>query len=88
MRILVIGGGNMGLTYAEGMSTSFLLNRHKLMIYDKSEELITSLKEHSHFNVYNKIEDCLPQADVVFLAVKPYHSEALFSEMKPLINKE
>jgi len=88
MRILVIGGGNMGLTYAEGMSKSFLLNRHKLMIYDKSEELIASLKEHSHFNVYDKIEDCLPQADVVFLAVKPYHSDVLFSEIKPLINKE
>lgn len=88
MRILVIGGGNMGLTYAEGMSKSFLLNRHKLMIYDKSEELITSLKEHSHFDVYNKIEDCLPQADVVFIAVKPFHSEALFHEIKPLINKE
>lgn len=88
MRILVIGGGNMGLTYAEGMSKSFLLNRHKLMIYDKSEELITSLKEHSHFNVYNNIEDCLPQADVVFIAVKPFHAEALFHEIKPLINKE
>ncbi len=88
MRILVIGGGNMGLTYAEGMSKSFLLNKHKLMIYDKSEELIASLKEHSHFDVYDKIEDCLPQADVVFLAVKPFHSETLFNEIKPLINKE
>ncbi|TVZ27668.1 pyrroline-5-carboxylate reductase [Gillisia sp. Hel_I_86] len=88
MKILVIGGGNMGLTYAEGMSKSFLLNRHKLMIYDKSEELIASLKEHSHFNVYNKIEDCLPQADVVFIAVKPYHSEVLFNEIQPLLNKE
>jgi len=88
MRILVIGGGNMGLTYAEGMSKSFLLNRHKLMIYDKSEELIASLRENSQFNVYDKIEDCLPQADVVFIAVKPFHSEALFSEIKPLINKE
>ena len=88
MRILVIGGGNMGLTYAEGMSKSFLLNRHKLMIYDKSEELIASLKEHSHFDVYDKIEDCLPDADVVFLAVKPFHSDSLFKEIKPIINKE
>ena len=78
----------MGLTYAEGMSKSFLLNRHKLMIYDKSEELIASLKEHSHFDVYDKIEDCLPDADVVFLAVKPFHSDSLFKEIKPIINKE
>ncbi len=88
MRILVIGGGNMGLTYAEGMSKSFLLNRHKLMIYDKSPDLIESLKGQPQFDVYNNIEDCLPQADVVFIAVKPFHSEELFEEIKPLINKD
>jgi len=88
MRILVIGGGNMGLTYAEGMSKSFLLSRHKLMIYDKSPDLISSLKNKPQFDVYNTIEDCLPQADIVFIAVKPYHSEVLFEEIKPLINKD
>ncbi len=88
MKILVIGGGNMGLTYAEGMSKSFLLNRHKLMIYDKSPDLIASLKKQEIFDVYDTIEACLPNADIVFIAVKPYHSEELFKEIKPLINKE
>jgi len=78
----------MGLTYAEGMSKSFLLNRHKLMIYDKSPDLIDTLKDQPQFVVYNSIEECLPKADVVFIAVKPFHSEGLFKEMKPLINKE
>jgi pyrroline-5-carboxylate reductase len=86
MRVLVIGAGNMGLTYAEGMSKSSLLNRHNLMIYDKSPELITSLSKIPHFDVYDKLEDCLPQADVVFLAVKPYHCDVLFEEMKPMVN--
>jgi pyrroline-5-carboxylate reductase len=88
MRILVIGGGNMGLTYAEGMSKSFLLNRHKLMIYDKSPDLIETLKDQPQFKVYSSIEECLPKADVVFLAVKPYHCDVLFEEIKPLVNKE
>src|SRR5660398_191289 len=86
MRVLVIGAGNMGLTYAEGMSKSSLLNRHNLMIYDKSPELIASLGKIPHFDVYDKLEDCLPQADVIFLAVKPYHCDVLFEEMKPMIN--
>jgi len=76
----------MGLTYAEGMSKSSLLNRHKLMIYDKSPELIASLNKIPHFDVYDKLEDCLPQADVIFLAVKPYHCDVLFEEMKPMVN--
>lgn len=88
MKVLVIGGGNMGLTYAEGMSKSSLLSRHKLMIYDKSPDLILSLRKVEYFDVYDDIEECLPKADVVFIAVKPYHCESLFNEIKPLMNDE
>ncbi|QED36562.1 pyrroline-5-carboxylate reductase [Antarcticibacterium arcticum] len=88
MRLLVIGAGNMGLTYSEGMANSPLLSRHKLMLYDKSPELLVSLSKIEHFDVYDKIEDCLPKADVVFLAIKPYHCESLFEEIKLLVNKD
>ena len=88
MKVLVIGAGNMGLTYAEGMASSVLLNRKKLMIFDVSPEKIISLKEMSLFNVFEKLEDCLPKADIVFIAVKPYHSEELFQQMKPMVNSE
>lgn len=88
MKVLVIGGGNMGLTYAEGMSKSSLLSRHKLMIYDKSPDLILSLRKIEHFDVYDDIEECLPKADIVFLAVKPYHCASLFDEIKHLMNDD
>lgn len=78
----------MGLTYSEGMSNSTLLNRHKLMIYDKSPELVISLSKIEHFDVYDSIEKCLPNADVIFLAVKPYHIDGLFEEIKPLVNND
>src|SRR5690606_4229584 len=87
MKLLVIGGGNMGFTYSEGMVNSKLLTRHKLRIYDKSPELVVSLSRKEHFDVYDNIEDCLPDADVVFLAVKPYHIDTLFEELKHLVNK-
>ena len=88
MKLLVIGGGNMGLTYSEGMANSKLLSRHKLRIYDKSPELVVSLSRIEHFDVYDNIEECLPDADVVFLAVKPFHIDGLFEEIKPLVNKD
>ncbi len=88
MKVLVIGAGNMGLTYAEGMAQSSLLSRNKLMIYDNSPEKILSLKKLEHFDVYEKIEDCVPLADLVFIAVKPYHCEELFDTIKSLVNKE
>lgn len=86
MKVLVIGAGNMGLTYAEGMADSPLLNRRKLMIYDVSDEKISSLEKVDKFDVYRNLGDCLPKADIVFLAVKPYHSDELFLRMKSMIN--
>lgn len=88
MKVLVIGAGNMGLTYAEGMAQSPLLNRRNLMIYDVSAERITSLDKIPHFDVFDKLEDCLPQADIVFVVVKPYHSDELFKKMKKMVNSD
>ncbi|HIB38215.1 pyrroline-5-carboxylate reductase [Mesonia sp.] len=87
MKVLVIGAGNMGLTYAEGMVKSALLGERNLQIFDTDPEKIIALKEVSHFDVYDKLEDCLPKADLVFIAVKPYHSDDLFEKMKPMINQ-
>lgn len=88
MKVLVIGAGNMGLTYSEGMSKSPLLNRKKLMIHDISTKTIEILRKDEKFDVYEKFEDCLPTADIVFLAVKPYHCDDLFEKIKPFVNEE
>ena len=88
MKVLVIGAGNMGLTYAQGMSKSKLLRKRNIMILDTSEEKIKELNEISHFDVYKDLKDCVPFADIVFIAVKPYHSEELFKAIASLVNKE
>ena len=88
MKVLVIGAGNMGLTYAEGMAKSPFLNHRNLMIFDVSPEKILSLEKIEHFDVFENVKDCLPQADVVFLAVKPYHIEELFGNIKHLVNEQ
>ncbi|AUC80067.1 pyrroline-5-carboxylate reductase [Nonlabens sp. MB-3u-79] len=87
MKVLVIGAGNMGFTYSEGMANSPLLSKQKLRIYDTDPNKIKTLNEDGRFNVYSKLEDCLPKSDIVFIAVKPYHCEALFNEMKSMINE-
>lgn len=86
MKVLVIGAGNMGLTYAEGMAQSPFLNKRNLMINDVSSEKIAELKKIPHFDAFSNVEDCVPKADVIFLAVKPYHTEELFGKIKHLVN--
>src|SRR5690606_42033678 len=78
MKILVIGAGNMGLTYAHGMAQSDLLREKDLMILDTSAEKLAELRAEGTFEVYEKLEDCLPQAVIVFIAVKTYNSDEVF----------
>src|SRR5210317_1104257 len=86
MKVLVIGAGNMGLTYAEGMSKSKLLKKKNIMVLDKSEEKLDELNKISHFDAYKELKDCVPKADIIFIAVKPYHAEDLFKTIKDLVN--
>jgi len=88
MKVLVIGAGNMGLTYSEGMAKSPLLNRKNLMIHDVSSDLLKKLDEVSYYDTFYNLEDCVSDADVIFIAVKPYHSDDLFARMKPMLNDQ
>lgn len=85
MKVLVIGAGNMGLTYAEGMSKSKLLNNQNIMVLDKSEEKLAELHQTPHFDAFSELQDCVPQAGIIFIAVKPYHAAAVFKELKTLV---
>lgn len=88
MKVLMIGAGNMGYTYAEGMAKSQYLNRRKLMIYDKSAEVTMRLKKDSNFEVFENLKDCVTIADIIFVAVKPYHKDELFDNIKRMVRNE
>lgn len=88
MKVLVLGAGNMGLTYAEGMAASPYLNKRKLMLFDVSAEKRLKLQEMDQFAVYDDIKECVPVADMIFIAVKPYHAEELFGNIKDLVRDE
>ncbi len=88
MKVLVIGAGNMGLTYAEAISNSKFLKPKDLMILDSAKDKLSELKKNIRFDVYDKIENCVPKADIIFIAVKPYHASELMTEMKPFMNDE
>ena len=53
MKVLVLGAGNMGLTYAEGMASSPFLNKRKLMIFDVSPQKTEALSTMSQFDAYD-----------------------------------
>lgn len=82
MKVLVIGAGNMGLTYAMSIRESDLLGKKDLLIMDADPEKVKSLEKDGFFEVYTHAEDCIDKADVVLIAVKPYHSASLFESIR------
>ncbi|MEQ8908555.1 MAG: pyrroline-5-carboxylate reductase [Vicingaceae bacterium] len=88
MKVLVIGAGNMGLAYARALVKSEFLSKTNLMISDTDAEKTAELQKVSRFDVYTDLNDCMPKADIVFIAVKPYHAEDLMAELKPLMKPD
>lgn len=88
MKVLVIGAGNMGLAYAKALVKSDFLSKTNLMVSDTDPKKTEELEKISRFDVYTNLKDCLPNADIIFIAVKPYHTEELFKELKPMMKKD
>lgn len=86
MKILIIGGGNMGLTYARSFINSHVVSAEQLMILEKDKddriENLARLGLAQIITDYTKI----PEAELVILAVKPQDAASLFSKIKPYVD--
>ncbi len=88
MKILVIGGGNMGMTYAQSFLRSHITSKENMMILEKSEEKARELAKKDIGTIYSDPKDCLSKADLIILAVKPQDTGKLFEQLKPLVTEE
>lgn len=88
MKILIIGGGNMGLTYAQSFLRSHITSKENMMILEKSPEKAAELAKKDIGTVYSRAEDCIRKADLVIFAVKPQDSAAVFAILRPLIDAQ
>jgi pyrroline-5-carboxylate reductase len=88
MKILIIGGGNMGLTYAQSFLRSHITSKEDMMILEKSSQKAEALAERDIGTVYGRAEDCIRQSDLVILAVKPQDASVLFDRLRPLIDPQ
>ena len=78
MKILIIGGGNMGLTYARSFVRAHITSRLDLRILARSPERVPALAAYEIGTVWGTPTECVPGADLLILAVKPQDSPALF----------
>lgn len=88
MKILVIGGGNMGLTYAKSFLRSHITSEKDMMILEKSPEKAMQLSKLNIGSVFGDPKDCLQMADLIILAVKPQDTTSLFSTLQPYVEAQ
>jgi len=83
MKILVIGGGNMGKTYCRSLLRAHLVQPEDLMVLERSPERAELLRAEKVGVVHTEPADCLNVADLIILAVKPQDSASLFAKLRP-----
>ena len=88
MRVVIVGGGNMGVTYAHCLLRSRLITKQDLFILEKSNAKIDELSAEDLCNVTNDAKVCLPIADIIILAVKPQDTHNLFKQINPYVGPQ
>ncbi|MCR9286310.1 pyrroline-5-carboxylate reductase [Saprospiraceae bacterium] len=88
MKILIVGGGNMGMTYAQSFLRSHITSKEDMMILEKSPEKAEELGRKDIGTIYSHPESCIPKADLVIFAVKPQDSPTLFEIIRPHIDPQ
>lgn len=88
MKILIIGGGNMGMTYAQSFLRSHIAGKEDMMILEKSPEKAAELSKKDIGTVYGEPQKCLNKADLIIFAVKPQDSATLFGQIQPLVDPQ
>ena len=88
MKILIIGGGNMGQTYAQSFIKSQITTTDKVMILEKSRDKAEELRKIGIGEVKDDPAICVPEADLIILAVKPQDTAQLFQTLRPHIQNQ
>ncbi len=85
-KIAIIGAGNMGGAIINGLLKSGFLPASDIYAGDRKKKVLDELAAKG-VNVYEDNLEAAQNADVVILAVKPYHCQSVLSELKPVLTK-
>ncbi len=86
MKILLIGGGNMGKTYADSFIAHHSVNKEDLYILEHYEEKANYFKSVGFTHVFFQPSDYISEVDLIILAVKPQDSQEVFGAIAPYVS--
>ena len=84
-KIAIIGVGNMGGAIAAGLLKSGFVSADKISVADRKESTLEKMKELG-VNTFSENAKAASDADVIIVAVKPYHIEGVLKDIKSTLN--
>lgn len=88
MNILIIGGGNMGKTYAQSFLNAKVATREEIHILDK-DRLKVDLVHNFNLGIpHAEPGDYIADMGLIILAVKPQDTSELFEQLRPFLHTD
>jgi pyrroline-5-carboxylate reductase len=86
MKISIIGAGNMGGALARGLSLGSMVSAKDIAISDVNESNLQAIKAvNPEISCFQSNRECISNADLIILAVKPWLVEMVANEISNLI---
>lgn len=86
-KIAIIGGGNLGVSIAQGLVKSALVAPQNIMVTRRKVHLIEHLKS-AGIQTGADNERAIAEADIVILAVKPKHLNQILAEHTSILQEK
>jgi len=87
-KILIVGAGNMGGTYARSLVASQIVSINDLQILERQPALCSNLMEAGYEHVHAQPGDYISNVGWIILAVKPQDCHKLFEHLRPYVHED
>jgi len=88
MKIVIIGGGNMGKTYAQSFLGSHIIRPYDLTTLERNADKHEELRKNNIINIETEPGEFIKEANLIVLAVKPQDASNLYPSIKKFITEE
>jgi pyrroline-5-carboxylate reductase len=86
MKITIIGGGNMGMTYVRAFINKRIVKHEDIFVVEKFVEKIKELKEEGFANVSTELTTEYAASDIILVAVKPQDFFTVATKVRDFLN--
>lgn len=83
----IIGAGNMGSAIITGIVRKKLIDPKGILVYDVDKAKVSRLSEELGISIALSIAEVAECCGIIILSVKPQHLDAVFEELKNLLNE-